>query len=165
VGLAQYLSLEPDGAWAELVRYEGIRTESERLQAQLRRRLWKCFVVARDIADLGTFDEIRRVGLDPEMFIDDDHAACQFLAQELEANGFGGLLTPSAAIADIQNLTIFGSRREIMRHAMRGPNRDPSVFVPVSLVADDAAPPSHVVDIARLLGDPHLGFLDWQAGP
>jgi hypothetical protein len=162
-GYAQYLSLETDGAWAELVRYEGIRTEAQRLAADLRKRLWRCWVNETDIADLGSFDKIEGAGLDVEMFVEDDHGRCQRLANELGAAAYHGVLTPSAAAAEIANLTLFGPRREVRSHQLRALERIPPFFVRVSLTADEAAPPEHILDIVRHWDDPHLGYLDWGA--
>jgi hypothetical protein len=163
LGLAQYFSLEGDGAWAELLRYEGVRTDRERLGPDLRRRFWKCEVEDHDIADLSSFDEIAELGLDPEQIIADDHVYCRDLALELEVEGYRGVVAPSAAVANVLNLTLFGPRRDIPSHSMRGPNRRPEVFIPVAVIADDAAAPGHVVGSVRYFGDPHVGYEDWKA--
>lgn len=160
---AQYFALDTDGAWSELVRYEAIRTESQRLAADLRVRLWRCWITETDIADLGTFDEIEAVGLDPALIIDDRHEGCQDLADELRAAGYRGLLSPSAALPYGQNLTLFGPRREIRSHLLRGPVRNPEFFIRVSLASDEAAPPPHILDLVRYWGDPHLEHLEWDA--
>lgn len=160
-GYAQYLSLETDGAWAELVRFEGIRVEAQRLDAGLRKRLWRCWIDETEIADLSSFETIEEAGLDPEMVVEDDHRRCQALADELRDAGYRGLLTPSAAAAHVVNLTLFGTRREIRSHEARGLEGLPPFFVRVSLTADEAAPPEHVLDIVRHWGDPHLGLLEW----
>jgi hypothetical protein len=160
-GYAQYLSLETDGAWAELVRFEGIRTEAQRLGAELRKRLWRCWVDETDIAELSSFAKIESAGLDAEMVVEDDYLRCHALADDLREAGYRGLLTPSAAAAEIVNLTLFGPRREVRSHQVRALERLPPFFVRVSLTADEAAPPEHVLDIVRHWGDPHLGYLEW----
>lgn len=157
---AQYFSFETDGAWAELVRWEHIRTEDERLSYQ--HKLWQCWIEESGIANLATFDLIEACGLDPRMFVDDDHASCRTLANELMAHGYRGLITPSAALGDVQNLTVFGSRRELVGRQHVGRNPRPDAYVVVSLAAE-GPPPAHVVDTARLYGDPHLRLEAWLA--
>lgn len=162
-GYAQYFALDTDGAWAEQLRYEGIRTEAQLLAGDYRVRLWRCSIHEREIADLSSFDEIERVSLDPEMFLEDEHDRCQELADELRAAGFRGLVTPSAAAPYVTNLTLFGPRREVRSHIFRGPVRDPDFFIRVSLAADEASAPPHVLDLVRYWGDPHPEYLDWRA--
>jgi RES domain-containing protein len=159
---AQYLSLEPDGAWAEAIRYNGIRAEEHR--AELRLNLWFCEVEERAIADLSSFARIAACGIDPRVFVDDDHAAAQSLASELREVGFRGLLTPSAALPGAINLTLFGTRHEVERFSLYGHrNPRPDAYVPVSLAAGATAPPAHLLRLTRMLGAPHLAYEDWLA--
>lgn len=158
VGYAQYFALEPDGAWAELVRYEGIRHEEERVQ--YRHKLWICAVTETEIADLSDFDTIASCGMDPEVFLG-PHEPCQALADELLGAGFRGLVTPSAAISGVENLTLFGGRRELVDRSLWDDNPRPDYFIPVA-VAAEGPPPSHILDLARLWGDPHLGYEEWK---
>jgi RES domain-containing protein len=160
-GYAQYCSLETDGAWAEFVRFEGIRTEDDRIE--YRARLWQLWITETDIADLSTFDKIAACGLDPAIFVDDDHSACQALADELHAAGYRGLLSPSASFPGVTNITLFGARRELPGHPRLVPNYRPDVYVHVNLAADLSAPPEHVLRVTRYYGDPHLGYEEWKA--
>ena len=93
--LVQYLALSSDGAWAERVRYESIRTETRRLRE--RRSLWQLRVSADQIADLSTFDNWEACGLDPAIAVG-DHDDSQSLASELRRARFRGVLSPSAAL-------------------------------------------------------------------
>jgi hypothetical protein len=153
--LAQYLSLDVDGAWAELVRNEHVRDEVHR--RDLPRNLWACAVQERELADLSSFAEIEARGLDPAVFVDDDHAGARALSAELRAHGYRGLLCPSAALDGAVNLTLFDGRRELVRHTRRalGPNRRPELYVVCSEVADEALAPPHVLELARYLGEPY----------
>lgn len=156
--LAQYFSLEIDGAWAELIRWENIRTEAERLN--LRQCLWQCWVTEKNIADLETFDKIADCGLDPAIFVDDDHGPCRDLAEELIQTGFRGLVSPSAALPEAANLALFGSRREIHGTDAAGRNLRPDVYLVVQLLVE-GAPPGHLLQRTRLYGDPHTGYEAW----
>ena len=49
-GVAQYLALSSNGAWAERCRYARIRDDDRRLED--RRKLWQLQVIEHDIADL-----------------------------------------------------------------------------------------------------------------
>ncbi len=161
-GFAQYCSLETDGAWAELVRWEGIRTETERQEQ--RARLWQLWPKEHDIADLSTFDQIDACGLDPAIFIDDDHTACQALADELRDAGYRGVISPSAALAGVINLTLFGARRELYGRPADVLNLRPDLYVHVNLAADLSPPPEHILRVVRYYGEPHLGYETWIAG-
>jgi RES domain len=161
--LVQYLSSDTDGAWAELVRYEHIRTEGERLEE--RRRLYRCQISEHDIADLRNFDTALDLGLDPELLIEDDHARARALAGELRAAGYRGVLAPSAALSATVNLTLFGGRREVAHNdpelVSRG-NPRPDFWVPVQPLVDEGSAPAELLDRVRLQGDLHLGFEQWK---
>jgi hypothetical protein len=161
-GHAQYFSFDSDGAWAELIRNAHLRT-SEEIE-EVRNRLWLCWVEETDIADLSSFDEIADCGLDPALFVG-PHEPCHQLADELRQAGFRGLITPSAAIADVTNLTVFGPRREVKRSSRlaAGGNRNPQVYILVNEIASPGPPPTHVVDLTRYGEDPHPGLEAWRA--
>jgi hypothetical protein len=161
-GYAQYFSLETDGAWAELVRYEGIRTESDRVEQRV--RLWQFWITESAIADFETFDKIEATGLDPAIFVSDDHEPCQALADELREGGYRGLLTPSAAPSGATNLTLFGPRRELYRSHGWTPaaNARPDLYVVLNLAADAGAPPVHIIEATRHFGDAHVGHDVWR---
>ena len=109
--LVQYLALSSDGAWAERVRYESLRTEADRLNDH--RSLWQLRVSADQIADLSTFDAWEACGLDPAVAVG-EHVDSQALASELRRSGYRGVLSPSAAldVAGAVNLALFGARVE-----------------------------------------------------
>jgi RES domain-containing protein len=107
-GPTQYLSTTVDGAWAELIRAEGLRSEQE--VALVRMPMWVAEVHLQRIADYGTFDKAEAAGFIPEALIDDDYSRCQKEGNRLRLAGFQGVLAPSAALPGSLNLTIFGPR-------------------------------------------------------
>ena len=160
-GYAQYLALEPLGAWAELVRYEGIR-DAERAQ-QYRRRLWLVLVREHDIADLSSFERLDACGLDPALAVG-PHTPARALADELREAGYRGLLAPSAALPGATNLTLFGPRFEkvLLGGLAEWDNPAPDAFLPCSLVAE-AGPPVELLTATRFPDMDHEGYLRWFA--
>jgi len=159
--LAQYLSLHPLGAWAELVRYQGIRDEAQ--LEEVRRRLWRLVVRPRGIADLATFEAIDACGLDPAGFVSDDYERAQALAEELRADAFTGLAAPSAALAGVVNLTLFGAR---FPYEDTGPPPPPlpDDVLAASVAADAARPEAALLGHVRHYGAPHAGYEAWRGG-
>lgn len=158
-GYAQYMALEPLGAWAELVRYEGIRGNGR--ADQYRRKLWLMFVREHDIADLSTFDHYDACGLDPRIAVG-PHPDAQNLADELRAAGFRGVLSPSAALVGATNLTLFGERFEkvLLGGLATWPNPQPGVRVPCSLVGE-GNPPDQLTTETVFEDMEHDGYRDW----
>lgn len=159
-GYAQYLSESPPGAWAELIRYFSIR--NKRFADEQRRNLWLVYVEEHDVADLQTFDNWEECGLDAAAAVG-PHAACHDLADELRAAGYRGVLSPSAALPDTINLTLFGVRYE---HALtsdprRWDNPDPEVWLACQAAAINAAPPASLILETCFAGSPHLGHQAW----
>lgn len=158
---AQYLSLEPLGAWAELVRFEGIRGASR--AEQYRRRLWLVLVREHDVADLSSFERLAACGLDPRLAVG-EHEPAQALARELRDAGYRGLLAPSAALVGATNLTLFGPRFEkvLLGGLERWPNPAPGRWLPCSLVAE-GSPPAELLVETTFPDMEHEGYLRWFA--
>jgi RES domain len=158
-GYAQYLSLEPLGAWSELVRFEGIRGTHR--AEQYRRRLWLALVRERDIADLSDFALWEACGLDPALAVG-AHEPAQALAGELRAAGYRGLLSPSAALAGATNLTLFGPRFEkvLLGGLERWGNPAPDRWLPCSLVAE-GSPPAQLIVETTFRDMEHEGLVAW----
>ena len=163
----QYLALSSDGAWAERVRYESIRTEADRVTDH--RSLWQLRVSAEGIADLSTFENWEVCGLDPPIAVG-DHADSQALASELRRAGYSGVLSPSAAldIAGAVNLTLFGARIE---HHVEGQplpeapvGRANAPWLPAILLTDRGAPTPFATGRTRYRSAPHRTFAEWRAG-
>lgn len=158
-GYAQYMALEPLGAWAELVRYEGIRGNAR--ANEYRRELWLMFVREDDIADLSTFGHYDACGLDPRLAVG-KHTESQKLADELRDAGFRGVLSPSAALVGATNLTLFGARYEkvLLGGLDRWPNPQPELRVPCSLVVE-GNPPDQLITDTVFEDMEHDGYRDW----
>jgi hypothetical protein len=165
--LVQYLALSSDGAWAERVRYESLRTETDRLAD--RRSLWQLRVSADDIADLSTFDKWEACGLDPAIAVG-DHAASQALSRELRRARYRGMLSPSAAldVAGAVNLTLFGARVEhhiegqpLPDEPVGGPN---APWLPAILLTDRAAPTPFALERTCYRSAEHRTLSEWRAG-
>jgi RES domain-containing protein len=164
--LVQYLALSSDGAWAERVRYESIRTEARRRRE--RRSLWQLRVSADLIADLSTFDAWEACGLDPAIAVG-DHADSQALASELRRARYRGVLSPSAAL-DVEgavNLALFGARIE---HHIRGlplpdaPVEEHGPWLPVVQLTDRGAPTPFAMEHTCYRGGHHRTLAEWRAG-
>jgi len=156
-GYAQYLSLSPLGAWAELIRYYSIRDVD--LAREQRRNLWLVLVREERVADLATFKKWDACGLDPRVAVA-DHGPCQDLAGELVDAEYRGILTPSAALPDTVNLTLFGERYEqvLTGNLDVWPNPDPSVFLPCERAAAESGPPVELITKTCFRGGPHPGY-------
>ena len=107
-GSTQYLSTTVEGAWAELIRAEGLRSETE--VSLLRMPMWVAELDISRIADYGTFEKASDAGLTPEALIDEDYSRTQEEGKRLRMAGFQGVLAPSAALPGSLNLTVFGPR-------------------------------------------------------
>ncbi|HET6448506.1 MAG TPA: RES family NAD+ phosphorylase [Conexibacter sp.] len=165
--VVQYLALSSDGAWAERARYESLRTEADRLADH--RSLWQLRVFAAGIADLATFDAWDACGLDPGIAVG-EHADSQALASELRRAGYGGVLSPSAAldVAGAVNLTLFGARVE---HRIQGePLPDEPVgganapWLPAILLTDRGAPTPFAMERTCYRTAQHRTLAEWRAG-
>lgn len=165
--LVQYLALSSDGAWAERVRYESLRTEPDRLADH--RSLWQLRVSADQIADLSTFDKWEACGLDPAIAVG-DHADSQALASELRRARYRGVLSPSAAldVAGAVNLTLFGGRvedhiegRELPDEPVGGAN---APWLPAILLTDRGAPTPFAMQRACHRLGQHRTLAEWRAG-
>lgn len=149
--IAQYFSLYPAGAWAELIRRAPILSKDELLAWP--RTLWQCWVQEHDIADLSSEERIRAIGLRPAMFYDTDYEPCQALADELRAAQYRGLLSPNAALRGVVNLTVFGDRYEILLPVASSvedvDNADPDWWITVCRVAAPGYSPVEVLQSVR----------------
>jgi RES domain-containing protein len=162
--LAQYLSLSSDGAWAERVRYEAIRTERRRLRSE--RCLWQVLVVSDRIADLSTFDAWEACGLDPELAIG-DHEPCQAIASELRRARYDGVLSPSAALdlAGAVNLTLLGGCIEQRIEGLPLPDEPVAAggaWLPVVLLSDRATPTRFAMERTCYIAEHHRTLAEWR---
>jgi RES domain-containing protein len=149
----QYLTLAPNGAWAELIRAEILRSETE--VAMVRMPIWVAGL-NEVLVDYSTFEKADVAGFPPDSLVDDDWGRCQEEGRRLRSLGYGGVVTPSAALPGCVNVTIFGPR------ILWDWNREPPMASAVSAtVAAVGSPPRGLVEQVRFFGDNHSGFEEY----
>jgi hypothetical protein len=155
-GATQYLSTTVDGAWAELIRAEELRSEQE--IELVRMPMWVAEVHVQRIADYSTFEKAEAAGFPPDALIDDDHSRCREEGRRLREGGFQGVVAPSAALSDSNNLTLFGPRiastwelRPLLASS-----------IPVMKIAV-GAPPEGIVERVRHRGERHKLYEKFRA--
>jgi len=155
-GPTQYLSTTVEGAWSELIRAEGLRSDIE--VSLVRMPMWVAELRIQRLADYRTFDAAQEAGFPPDALVDDDYSRCQEEGRRLRSEGFQGVLAPSAALPGAVNLTIFGPR------IASSWNREPVLAssVPTVRIAV-GAPPEGIVERVRHLGEPHAGLRQYRA--
>lgn len=155
-GPTQYLSLSTDGAWAELIRGEGLRTEDE--VAMVSVSMWAVLVDQGIVADYSTFERAEQAGFDPAALVEEDYIRCQLEAARLREHGYAGVLAPSAALPDAVNLTLFGPRVASMwnRASLLASS------IPATIITKGAPPPG-LLNNVRHVGAVHAGLAEHQA--
>ena len=149
----QYLAMEPNGAWAELIRAEGLRSEAE--VETVRIPIWVA-AVNEVVVDYSTFEKAEAAGFAPDALVDDDWVRCQDEGRRLRGLGYSGVITPSAALPEAMNLVIFGAR---ILWGWRRP-LVLSATIPAT-VAAVGSPPSGLVGGVRQFGDAHAGLAEY----
>jgi RES domain-containing protein len=155
-GSTQYLSLDSEAPYAEMLRYEDLRTEDE--SRMFRVILWQLKVDEGSVVDHSTFEKAEAAGFPAEALVEDDHERCQAEAQWLKRHNVDGLLSPSAALPGSTNLTLFGPRSAI----------DWSTTVQLaSAVAvqrlSEGNAPSGLVQRVRFFGQSHRSLVAFRA--
>jgi RES domain-containing protein len=150
-GPTQYSSLSTEGAWAELIRSEGLRTEKE--LAFVRMPLWQAKIDVGTVVDYSEFERAERAGFRPEDLVADDWSACQDEGRRLRDLGVAGVLCPSAALPGAVNLTLFGPKVAIEWDA----RATLASAVPAQVVTVGSPPPGLLTRV-RHRGDPHAGL-------
>lgn len=160
-GYAQYLALSPLGAWAECARYYGLRSPAQ--AREMRRNMWLVFVRETRVADLSSFDRYDMCGLDPAVAVG-EHAASQSLADELRVAGFRGVLSPSAALPGVVNLTMFGERYErvLLTDVATWKNPDVDAFLPCQPVVEEGPVPVQLCTETVFETKRHEGYRAWM---
>lgn len=151
----QYLSATADGAWAELIRNENLRSEAELSLIQM--PLWQAQIDQANIADYRDFETAELAGFDPEALIADDQASCRVEGKRLRDAGFAGVLYPSAALPGEENLALFGPRILLPWGA---PRRLASGIPGSKLTV--GSPPLHLLPRVRHVGAPHAGLTEYK---
>lgn len=154
-GPTQYLSATPDGAWAELIRNENLRSEADLDLVQM--ALWQAQIEQGRIADYGDFEAAEEAGFDPEALIHDDQTQCRQEGRRLRDAGFAGLIYPSAALPGEQNLVLFGARILLPW----GASRRLASGVPANKLTV-GAPPKDLLPRVRHAGARHAGYSEYQ---
>jgi RES domain-containing protein len=147
-GPTQYMSTSAEGAWAELIRREELRSEDE--VAMVSVSMWAIAIAQQMIVDYSTFERAEAAGFDPEALVDDDYERCQREGRRLRALNYSGILAPSAALPDALNLTIFGARTASTWG--RAPLLASSL--PATIITKGAPPPGLLARVRRI-GAPH----------
>ena len=150
-GPTQYLSLSTDGAWAELIRNEELRTEDE--VAMVSVPMWAAQIDQAMVVDYSSFQLAEEAGFDPSALVDEDYARCQREGARLRALNYAGVLAPSAALAGATNLTLFGPRIA----STWGRTTLLASSIP-ALVITKGAPPPGLLERVRHSGMQHAGL-------
>jgi hypothetical protein len=151
----QYLSLHPDGAWAELARSENLQSDAE--LALVRMPIWVARISEHGIVDYGDFERAEDAGFPPDALIDDNYTRCQAEGRRLRELGYRGVVAPSAALPGCLNLTLFGPR------IVSGWSRERKLAssVPATVVAV-GAPAAGLATKVRFVGRPHKGYEEFR---
>jgi hypothetical protein len=147
-GPVQYLASSPDGAWAELLRHEGIHDIDD--LGGITRALW-----AVELTEVPR----ERPGLDDATSRGDQasYPACQVEATRIREAGNDGLVAQSAALRGghvrswraVGEANISARERTATVVVLFGPRPDLEGW----LIVDRGAPPSHVMAHVRHFGE------------
>jgi RES domain-containing protein len=148
----QYLSTSTDGAWAELIRREQLRTEGE--VAMVSVSMWAVEVNQQLVVDYSTFELAEASGFDPDALVDDNYERCQREGTRLREMNYAGVLAPSAALPGMLNLTLFGART-----ASTWGHRPLLASSIPAVVITKGAPPPGLLPRVRQVGEPHQGLI------
>lgn len=104
----QYLCLDTEAPFAEVLRHEDLRTEEA--ASHYFSTMWQMRIVSEAIVDYQSFALADAAGFDPAALVSDDHERCQAEASWLMSRGARGVLAPCAALPGSVDLTLFGPR-------------------------------------------------------
>ena len=155
-GSTQYTCLDTEAPFAEMLRGEDLRTDAQ--AATYRTTLWQLRINEGAIVDYSTFEKAEAAGFPPHALVDDDHSRCRVEADRLRNLGVGGVLSPSAALPDAVNLTLFGERVPVDWNT----KVVLASMVPVQRLSTGSAPPG-LVSRTRYYGTQHAGLQAFQA--
>jgi len=155
-GPTQYLCTTVEGAWAELIRAEGLASEAE--VSMVRMPMWVAEVNLQKIADYGTFERAEEAGFDPDALVDEDYTRCQEEGRRLREHGYLGVIAPSAALPGTLNLTLFGPRIA----SSWGARPLLAASIPATEIAV-GSPPEGIVDRVRQVGEGHPDLQTFEA--
>jgi RES domain-containing protein len=150
----QYLSLDAEAPYADVLRHEDLRSEDE--ASRYSTTLWQLQIDADLIVDYRTFELADAAGFDARALVDDDHTRCQKEAQWLIGQGARGLLSPSAALPGSVSLTLFGPRV----HVPWRTRVELASSIPAQKLAT-GHPPLGLTSRVRYFGQPEPRFLQY----
>jgi RES domain-containing protein len=156
MGATQYWSMSTDGAWAELIRNEELRTEDE--VAMVSVSMWAAQIDQAMIADYSSFKFAEEAGFDPAALVDENHERCQREGERLRALSYAGVLSPSAALPGATNLTLFGPRMA----SSWGRSTLLASSIPATIITKGAPPPGLLRRVRRI-GMPHTDLVAYMA--
>jgi RES domain-containing protein len=144
---AQYLCLDAEAPFAELLRQEDMRSTA--IASHYLTSLWQLEIVDGAIIDYSTFELAEAAGFAPEALVEDDHERCQAEAQRLIGYGARGVLSPSAALPGSTSLTLFGPRVSVPWGTVTAL----ASSIPAQRLAT-GRPPDGLVERVRYIGQP-----------
>jgi len=106
-----YLADSPDTAWAEW--YRQLVELGLRPERQLPRNLWRLRVDLDRVANLSERRQLSEIGLSPPRPLRREWPAFQAVGEQLYAEGWRGIVAPSAARPDGQILCLFRKEETI----------------------------------------------------
>jgi RES domain-containing protein len=104
----QYLCLDAEAPFAEVLRHEDLRTEEA--ASHYFSTVWQMRIVSEAVVDYRSFALADAAGFDAAALVSDDHERCQAEASWLMSRGARGVLAPCAALPGSVDLTLFGPR-------------------------------------------------------
>jgi RES domain-containing protein len=144
----QYLALDGEAPFAELLRHEDLRTEEAAVHYST--TLWQLRVDVGAVVDYSTFERAEAEGFPAEALVDDDQERCQAEALRLIGHGAGAILSPSAALPGSTNLTLFGPRVPVPWNTQTAL----ASSVPAQALTT-GHPPAGLTQRVRYFGQPH----------
>ena len=155
-GPTQYLSLTTDGAWADLIRSEELRSDED--AAMVSMPLWQAQVDQSYVVDYSTFELAETSGFAADALVDDDQERCRAEGKRLRDLGYAGVLALSPALPGATNLTLFGPR------VRTGWGSEPTLASAIpATVLTQGAPPRGLAARIRFRGQAHSGLREYLA--
>jgi hypothetical protein len=153
----QYISLTPEGSWAELIRAERLHSTDELRLVSM--TMWALQIHETNLADYSTFEKAHDAGFPVEVLVSEDYERCQVEAERLRGLGYRGVLAPSAALPGAVNLTLFGRRLALPWDYPRASLM--ASFVPARKLAV-GRPPDELLPLVRQRGERHSLLEDYR---
>jgi hypothetical protein len=153
----QYMSLTPEGSWAELIRAERLLSTDELRLVSM--TMWALQIHETNLADYSTFEKAHDAGFPPDALVSENYERCQVEAKRLHGLGFRGVLAPSAALPGAVNLTLFGRRLAVPWDYPQASLM--TSFVPAKKLAV-GRPPDELLPLVRQRGERHCLLEDYR---